>query len=130
MLRVLVALSLLLAGCETCDQPGDPRIRVIVTVERPTTDGEYLHTSMFNALGQHLDSRRSDAASYLVETLGDCDDVLQYSGEFKVLAWVSTSSELDDREPAPGDPQGMDLVDVDCDSDGCYARRDAHITIR
>jgi hypothetical protein len=36
----------------------------------------------------------------------------------------------DESEPALGDPHAMDLVDVNCSSDGCNATRDAHVTIR
>ncbi|HSD87985.1 MAG TPA: hypothetical protein VLB44_10745 [Kofleriaceae bacterium] len=130
MLRVCAAITMFLAGCETCGPPAEPLIDFVVTVEVPTSTGQYLHAAMYNSLGVYVTAVEADAAAMWSHTLGNCDGDPQQSGQFKIVAWLNTSFKFDEREPAAGDPQAMDLVDVNCGSDGCFATRDAHITIR
>lgn len=131
MLRfVCIAVTLFVAGCETCGPPAEPLIDFVVNVEIPTSSGQYLHAAMFNSIGGYVDARETDATSTWSNTLGHCDGDHQVSGQFKIVAWLNGSSKFDEHEPAVGDLQSMDLIDVNCGSDGCFATRDAAITLR
>lgn len=130
----LSAITLLLAGCwETCPPPAEPVTNFVVSIEIPKSDGQYVHASMTNAAGEHLDtraSRRDDITGAWRSVLGHCDGVQQQTGQFKIVAWLNTSAVYDEREPAPNDASALDLVDVKCDDDGCFPTRDARITLR
>ena len=131
MLRALAATTALLAGCwETCPPPAEPQIDFVVIVDVPIADGQYLHAALFNPLGAWIDSRESEVASMWNGTLGHCDGEQQQSGQFKVITWLNMSSVYYEHEPAAGDVQAMDLIDVTCANDACYPARDAHITLR
>lgn len=132
VLRVLAAAgSLLLASCETCGPPAEPVIDFVVTLERQTSAGDYVHIVLINSVGDVVDvfAHRVDAKSWSA-SVGHCDGDPQQSGQFKIIAWLNTSPSYRDEQPGPSDPQAMDLIDVNCGSDGCYAGRDARITIR
>jgi hypothetical protein len=128
---IVAATPLLLASCETCGDPAEPVIDFLVTLERPTNAGDFVHVAMLNSLGNVVDAyaHRVDANTWSY-SLGHCDGDRQQSGQFKIIAWLNATASYDEQEPAPGDPQAMDLIDVHCGGDGCYAARDAQITIR
>ena len=118
--------SVLVAGCDLCGPPAEPLIDIVVIIDA-ATDHHAVHASMFNAAGGFVTGAEDAATPVWRYKLGNCDGARQSSGAFRVVAWVDTVASRE-QAPAGSDPQGMDVVEVTC-SDGCYAAREARITI-
>lgn len=121
----------LLTGCDMCGPNAEPVIDVEVVVEVPISPGQYIHVAMSNPSGTVIETEAEPAVMDWRWTIGSGDGVEQVSGQYKIVAWLSLSSAWDDRGPASGDVQGMDLIDVTCTrDDGCVPARRALITLR